>query len=335
MRFDDALLESESLADDQGLRRLASTGARIRAVAPDSGVGEIGRTERPRGFLVIGQEARLVRAVLEPVCPVPLMAWPGPGVPAWVGPLDLVAIIGDAQPVSWLVEAGAEARRRGATLIVAAPARSELTAVTQSSDAIHIDTEGSDATAAAVAMLSVLGGLGLGPRVNVDHVADAADLVAEACSPHRDLAVNPGKDLALALADRLPLIWGGSVLANRASRRFGEAIRRVDGIPALAADAPELLAVLRGVKPKDVFADPEDSLDDPVVVLLDAELADDKRLVDEVIDTADAVGVRVAHISSGDPQIATSDIERYITLLTHSLYGAEYLRIGLGKQVQR
>ena len=332
MRFDDARLEAESLAEDAGLRRLASTGARIRAAAPEVNIDEMARTQRPRGLLIVGPEARLVRAVLEPVCPVPLMAWAGPGIPAWVGPLDLVAIIGDPHPVSWLIQAGAEARRRGASLIVAAPIPSELAAATEATDAIHINTEGVDATAAAVALLTVLGQMGLGPRITIDHVADAADLVAEACSPHRDLAVNPGKELALNLADRLPLLWGGTVLANRASRRFGEAIRRVDGVPALAADASEILAVLRGVEPKDVFADPDEIGDEPVVVLLDAHLADDRAMVDEVTRMADGVGVRVAHVSSGDAEIHISDVERYITLLTQCLYGAEYLRIGLGKQ---
>ena len=47
----------------------------------------------------------------------------------------------------------------------------------------------------------------------------------------RDIAVNPAKMLAIALADANPLVWGGTVLAAR--RRAG---RRVD--PPRAADAP-------------------------------------------------------------------------------------------------
>ena len=50
--------------------------------------------------------------------------------------------------------------------------------------------------------------------------------MAIACSPHRDLAVNPAKMLAIALADTNPLVWGGSVLAARAARRVAESLRR-------------------------------------------------------------------------------------------------------------
>ena len=73
--------------------------------------------------------------------------------------------------------------------------------------------------AAAVAVLAQLGGLGLGPVVHPEQVAEAADLVAEVCGPSSDLSENPGKALALELADSLPLVWGGTVLAARASRR--------------------------------------------------------------------------------------------------------------------
>ena len=49
-------------------------------------------------------------------------------------------------------------------------------------------------------------------------VADAMDQVATDCSPYADVAENPAKDLAPGLAEAQPLVWGGSVLAARASR---------------------------------------------------------------------------------------------------------------------
>ena len=87
-------------------------------------------------------------------------------------------------------------------------------------------------------------------------VAEALDEVAIACSPHRDLAVNPAKMLAIALADANPLVWGGSVLAARAARRVAESIRRASGRTALAGDAEHLLPVLEAARPRDVFDDP-------------------------------------------------------------------------------
>lgn len=332
--FDDSLLEAPELVDDEGLRALASIGARIRRAAQQSPLGGLERNERPRGVLIVGPEARLVRAVLEPVCPVPLMAWPGPGLPAWLGPLDLMVIIDDGEPYSWMHDAGAEAARRGAKLLVAAREGSELIGSTARGDTTLLAMEQLDPTSGAVAMLSLLGQLGVGPTVALEQVADAADLVAESCSPHRDLATNPGKELALQLADRIPLIWGGTVLANRAARRLGEAVRRVSGTPALAADAGELSTVLRGVERRDLFADPGESDGmDPVLVLLDTDKVDNSqvRLLEELEQMAEGVGVRIARISSGDEEIRTGSVERYVTLLTHGLYGAEYLRIGMGR----
>lgn len=187
--------------------------------------------------------------------------------------------------------------------------------------------------AAAVAVLAHLGELGLGPLVHPEHVADAADLVAEACSPRLDLSNNPGKELALELADGLPLIWGGTVLAARAS---GVSPSPCAGPAAsgIALDASELDTLLSAVPARDPFADPFDDVNDvrPVVVLLD-----DDKLHDRLSGTAiglqakaEAVGVRVSRISSGDAELRASDVERYVTLLQKGLYGAAYLEIGLG-----
>ncbi|HMR48955.1 MAG TPA: SIS domain-containing protein [Arachnia sp.] len=329
---DDARLEDPLLVDNERLRWLAGTGARIRRAALNEPVGQLSRADRPRGVLVIGSEARLVRAVLEPSCPVPFMAWPGPGLPAWVGPLDLVVVLGHRQSPAWVVQCAAEALRRGATMIVAAPEGCELSAATASPSTTVVPTDNSDPMAAAIAVLALLGALGLGPEVRPEHVADAADLVAEACSPAADLSVNPGKDLALGLAERLPLIWGGTTLAARASRRIAEAVRRASGVPALAADDSELDTLLRAVQPKDLFADPGESDQlEPVLVLIDdallpAPLTDTATRLSRL---ADAVDVRVVRISSGDAEIETTDLERYVTVLQHGYYGAAYLEIAL------
>ena len=93
-------------------------------------------------------------------------------------------------------------------------------------------------------MLDYLDRVALGPAADPEEVATALDEVAVACSPHRDLAVNPAKMLAIALADANPVVWGGSVLAARAARRVAESIRRASGRAALAGDAEHLLPVI-------------------------------------------------------------------------------------------
>lgn len=333
MFFDDSRLEADWLETHQGLRWLASTGARIRRAALWEPVGHLERADRPRGILTLGAESRLIRAVLEGACPVPFMAWPGPGLPAWVGPLDLTVVLGDHDTPEWVVQCAAEATRRGSTMIVAAPKTSRLAQVTASSATTLIPIVETDSLAAAVAVLSLLGGLGLGPEVHTGLVADAADLVAEACAPGRDLSDNPGKELALCLADTLPLIWGGTVLAGRASRRIAEAVRRACGRPALAADASELDTLLSAVKPRDPFADPVEGIADiqPSLVLLDDDKLPDRLsgVARRLSARAEAVGVRVTRLSSGDADLDSSDVERYVTLLQRGLYGAAYLEIGL------
>ena len=113
----------------------------------------------------------------------------------------------------------------------------------------------------------------LGPEVDPWRVADAMDQVATDCSPYTDVAENPAKDLATGLAEAQPLVWGGSVLAARASRRVAEALRAASGRAALAADADELIPVLESAASRDPFADPfEDAVSAdrrPALVILD------------------------------------------------------------------
>lgn len=331
--FDEARLDHPDLVMDEQLRWLAETGARVRRACLSEPVGTLERADRPRGVLVFGAEARLVRAVLEPVCPVPFLAWPGPTLPAWVGPLDLVVVLGGRDAHEWEVACAYEAARRGATIIVAAPASSQLAAAAASHATTLVPAAEGDPMAAAVAVLELLGKLDLGPVVNPEHVADAADLVAEGCAPGKDLGLNPAKNLAIGLADALPLVWGGTTLAARASRRIAEALRRASGRAALAADAEELETLLRAVPPRDPFSDPFESGNDltPVLLLLDEDkvpdrLAEVPRLLTRL---AEAVGVRVCRITSGEAALANSDVECYVNLLQQGRYAAAYLRVGL------
>ena len=97
--FDDSRLDDPAAleATDHLLRRLAGAGARVRAEI-DAAEEVLSKLDsdgfRPRAIVAAGRDARLVRAVLEPVCPVPFVAWPGPGLPGWAGPLDLVIVLG-------------------------------------------------------------------------------------------------------------------------------------------------------------------------------------------------------------------------------------------------
>jgi hypothetical protein len=334
--FDDGLLDdARALAAADGeLRRLAEAGSRVRrevGAAAEAGA-MLEQVDVPRALVVAGTDARLLRAVLEPWCPVPFVAWPGPGLPGWAGALDLVVVLAPGGGDSGIVSACTEANRRGCGLIAACPPHSVLAEHARGRHSIVLPTHTGDSLAAAVVVLQALHRLGLGPEVDGEAVAGALDEVAIACSPHRDISSNPAKDLALALGDALPLVWGGSVLSARAGRRVAEALRRGSGRPALAGDMDHLLPVMAASDDRDVFADPYADpapIARPSLVVLDdgAEEPVIREQRGRLTYAAQSHGLRVCPVEATDgPGVA-----RYASLLATGSYAALYLSVGLGR----
>lgn len=336
--FDEARLDDESVLEtvDLRLRTLAESGARVRreahaAAAATAEAIARGRDEaRPRAVIAAGPDSRLLRAVLEPWCPVPFVAWPNPGLPGWAGSLDLVVMLAPEGNDHGSASAVAEAVRRGAQVAVACPERSMVAEHAAGRHVTLLPTVTGDQLATAVVMLDYLAHIQLGPHAEAESVAESLDEVATSCSPHRDLAVNPAKMLAIAMADTNPLVWGGSVLAARAARRLAESLRRTSGRSAIAGDAEHLLPVIEATKPHDTFADPfsdepadlralllvlDDGADDPVV----------REQAGELRAAAARHGVRVETVETR----ADAEVARYASLLLTGTYAAEYLRVGL------
>ncbi|CAN5814979.1 SIS domain-containing protein [soil metagenome] len=340
MAFDDSALDDPAAlaVADPVLRYLAESGARVRREtdsmrAAATTLGETGGVvDRPRAMIVAGADSRLLRAVLEPWCPVPFVAWPGPGLPGWAGALDTVVVLAPASGDAAATSAVLEAVRRGCTLVLACPVHASLAEPAASRSTTLLPTASTDTLAVAVGVLQALHSVGLGPEVDAEQVATALDDVAVECSPFVDMGANPGKELAIVLADTIPLVWGGSVLAARAARRIAEALRRASGRASLAADVDHLLPVLAAATPHDLFADPFSDADvvaqRPALVLLDD--ASDGPVVREqrgrLVAAARANGVRVHRLAGTDgPPIA-----RYGALLATGSYAAAYLAVGLG-----
>jgi len=334
--FDDALLDDRRALDaaDEPLRRLAQAGARVRIESAEAGPGyavlaDIGR---PRAVVAAGTDARLIRALLEPVCPVPFVAWPQDGLPGWVGALDLVVVLAADEADPGLLATVHEAVRRGARLLIACPNPGIVADHARSRTTVLLPTRTGDTLAAAVIVLAALHVAGLGPAVDPEAVAQAMDEIAEDCSPYADIAVNPAKDLALGLADSQPLIWGGSVLAARAARRIAEGVRAATGRAALAADATALLPVLEGTPVRDPFADPfldtGQSARPTLVVLEDGNSTGPVRQSRaRLVQTAEIADVRVCVVAHE----RGSDVERYAALLQTGQYAAIYLAVALGR----
>lgn len=332
--------ELEGAADGL-LRSLAMAGARIRteADADPTALAEPLAGTRPRGILALGAGARLIRAVLEPHSPSPFVAWPFEGLPRWVGSLDLVVLLAPfgEQATEPLVAAAREAVRRGVNIIAAVPPDGPLADAVRSRTTALVPTRTEDELAAVVQVLAVLAEWGLGPQVSAEAVAGVADAVAIESSPHRGLASNPAKDLALNLAEGEPLLFGGTVLAARAGRRIAEALRQASGRVALAADAAELVPILSAVTERDPFADPFDQGQGlrPVLVLLDDGTGDQRAeatcaMLERL---ADDRGVRVVRLLADRPDVVmASPMDRYTCLLHQGLFGAAWLAIGLGRE---
>ncbi|MGN6088358.1 MAG: hypothetical protein ACTHNT_03595 [Actinomycetales bacterium] len=334
--FDDSRLDdADALAEaDEALRHLAEAGARVRRelVQAEEAVPQHDGDDRPRAVVVAGSDARLLRAVLEPWCPVPFVAWPAPGLPGWAGPLDLVVVLAPQGEDEVATATAGEAARRGCRLVLSVPEASPLADLAGGRHHVLLPSATGDALAAAVVALRTLHRLGLGPDVAAEDVAAALDEVAIACAPQRPLGDNPAKDLAVVLADSVPLVWGGTVLAARAGRRVVEAVRRASGRAALAADARHLLPVLEGAPPRDPFADPfadGDPAARPALVVLDD--GSDEAVVrvqrSRLLAAAEANDVRSQTLSRHD----TAPVARYAALLAEGLWAASYLGLGLGR----
>ena len=332
--FDDSRLDDpEALrAGDGVLRPLAEAGARLRheVASAEAALSGLGNEGRPRAVIAIGPEARLLRAVLEPVFPVPFVAWPNLGLPGWVGPLDVVVVLGGdgLQPFDCV----REGLRRGSRVLLTAPPDSELARQAESRLTTLLPSTTTDPLCRAVIALMALHGLGLASYTDPHAIADTLDAVATECAHARDISVNPAKMLALELADAQPLIWGGSVLAARASRRIAEAVRSASGVIALAADASELIPLLAETQPRDPFADPfeEDSAERrPSLVIIEDGLGDAaSEAAREILENnAGAAEVRVSYLEHD----TGAEIVRYATVLQKGRFAAAYLAIGMGR----
>ncbi len=338
--FDESRLDNPVVleAGDPGLRPLAESGARVRLTASDAAAAiaeAVARADglaRPRAVLAAGPDSRLLRAVLEPWCPVPFVAWPAPALPGWVGSLDLVVVLAPDGSDVGAASAVAEAVRRGCQVVVACPPDSLVAAHAAGRWTAILPSESRDPLATAVIVLEYLHQISLGPRAGAEEVATALDGVAIACSPHRDLAVNPAKVLAIALADSNPLVWGGSVLAARAARRVAESIRRATGRTALAGDAEHLLPVIEATRQRDVFDDPfADGATElrPMLLVLDdgSEDAVVREQRGRLLAAASERGIRVETLTT-DADTDT-EVARYASLLLSGTYAAAYVRLGL------
>ncbi len=332
--FDDSRLENADVLDAAAplLMNLAGSGARVRreAATAEAPLAALTDADRPRAVIAYGPEARLLRAVLEPVCPVPFVAWPALGLPGWVGPLDVVLLIGRRGPESLAV--AHEAVRRGSRVVVICPPDSPLALQADSRSTTLLPVSTGDPLAAAVVGLVALHRLGLGPYTSTDAIAAALDVVAEACSARTDVSVNPAKAMALDLADATPWCGAGRCWrpgpAGASPRPCGTRPDESGCRPTRAICSAWCNRSPRVTRSR-IRSKQSGGERRPGLVLVDDGL-DDAAAVESRLRlerNAEAAEIRVTRLTHREDSM----MERYATVLLTGLFGAAYLQIALGR----
>ncbi|MGW5052891.1 hypothetical protein [Actinokineospora sp. NPDC004072] len=275
---DDTLLDDAVRlgdADPDGLLRAAArAGAQVRATAEAAAEAGLSRLsgERPRAIVLICRPGlspavcELLSALLGPACPVPVVV--AEQAPVWVGALDVVVAHTDDPGDTVLAESVDRACRRGAAVVLTAPAEGPVAAAA-AGQAVHITPRvpvppGFSFAAAYTAGLLALGALGL-LRVDIDALADELDREAERCHLQHETFVNPAKSLALRVAEHIPLLWGLDPVATGVARHAAQVLSTHTDLPCDVADYQQAAsrtalhrAAVRAAAGRDIFADPDD-----------------------------------------------------------------------------
>jgi glucose/mannose-6-phosphate isomerase len=243
-------------AGDPGgmLRAVASGAAQVResaTFAADAGVATLADDGRPRAVVVCGMGGSgiagdVLAAVAGIASPVPIVTHRGFGLPAWVGPMDLVIAVSCSGSTVETLSALEEAVRRGCRLLVVGAAGSPLDDLGRRGRAVVVPVSQGRQPRASIWALStplVIAGDVLGllnaPGEVVESAAVVLEEIATRCRVDADHLVNPAKRLALELTGQLPVVWGTSSPAGLAAYRFACQLNENAHTPATWGSLPE------------------------------------------------------------------------------------------------
>ena len=239
---------------DGMLPAIASSAAQVReaaVLAAEAGVATLADDGRPRAVVVCGMGGSgiagdVLAAAAGPGCPVPVITHRGYGLPAWVGPVDLVVAVSCSGATEETLSALEEAVRRGCRLLVVGRDGSPLDALGRRGRAVVVPvTQGRQPRASVWALSTPLivaaHALGLlaAPAEAVEEAAVVLEQIADRCRIDAEVVVNPAKRLAVALDGQLPVLWGTSPLAGTAAYRFACQLNENAQQPATWGVLPE------------------------------------------------------------------------------------------------
>jgi glucose/mannose-6-phosphate isomerase len=275
--------EAAEAADHGGtLRLIAATGARIRRAAAlreldaaaDAALRQVESDGRPRALVLIGYGtgatvARLLTAVAGVNATVPIVSVPGPGLPGWVGPMDLVVVASTTGHAPEIATALSEAGRRGCRIVAVTPAQSPVGQVCQQVRGALLDMPDEVAPvwarlwSVAVPVLMTAEVTGVIRPQPYEAAAAAAEETAIRCRPSQEAFVNPAKEIALRFAETVPAVWASGQVAAVAAERLSDLAALRAGRSSSHAALPDLgrgqLGLIDGpaAAARDLFYDPE------------------------------------------------------------------------------
>ena len=239
---------------DGMLPAIASSAAQVReaaVLAAEAGVATLADDGRPRAVVVCGMGGSgiagdVLAAAAGPGCPVPVITHRGYGLPAWVGPVDLVVAVSCSGATEETLSALEEAVRRGCRLLVVGRDGSPLDALGRRGRAVVVPvTQGRQPRASVWALSTPLVvaahalGLLAAPAEAVEEAAVVLEQIADRCRIDAEVVVNPAKRLAVDLDGQLPVLWGTSPLAGTAAYRFACQLNENAQQPATWGVLPE------------------------------------------------------------------------------------------------
>lgn len=191
---------------------VAHEGAQLRAVAGALPQIERLRGMQPRSLVVIATDqlaAAAARAAVSLHEPLELPVTIADQLPAYVGPLDVVLIVGERATRESDSRGLITAAGRGAEVVLAGPARGPLLddalATTTTIPALPTASGSSPARtiAAVTAVYDVITSSGGDTAARLEAVAEQVDSDLTALSPEREASVNPARQLRAFVADSL------------------------------------------------------------------------------------------------------------------------------------
>ncbi|GAA3716030.1 SIS domain-containing protein [Nonomuraea antimicrobica] len=272
-RLDDQRHLSE--ADPGGmLPAVAASAAHIRTGYRNAVEARVDRLagSRPRAIVVAGMGGAgiagdILAAVVGNGSPLPIVTVRSYLLPGWVGATDLVIAVSGSGATEETLALATQAVRRGCTLLGVGAPDSPLEAVAVQASAMYVPVPVTGQSRANLWLLSVppivaAAALRL-VQADADlfeRVAKSLEDIAHRCRPSSESFINPGKSLAMDLAETVPMIWGSSPVAAVAAHRLASQLNANAKYPAIHGELPEAghhqVAALDGpLAERDIFAD--------------------------------------------------------------------------------